>query len=867
MAEAAETARRQAERQAAEELLRVEAEQEAAAAAAAKQRAKDEEEEAARLLVKAEAEARAEADRMKSPLYVWLKTLLHDKPQDAIVSTFEKFQDIDCHSTQHIIVAKITKTDLRNDMDIPLGICVRILRSLEEIEKACRQPPQPPVVTSKQTAPASPAPAASDDSKSTIARKLILLQSFRSDGVVSSGKSKVVNGQYSDGSQLLTGELIWKQVKVKLFELDDAHAIPSNAAKEFKFLQCLHATCPGVFVTPFALLTANEIHVEGSEERVECAALVMEKGLTTLEGDLLDPNSVYDIGVQIRTTSRLLNIVHAAHECQITLMDFKCANVVFFHSAYSIHLVLKGIDLDGSLLTGTPLSDSQFAGTMANMAPELVTQPMSELFAIPQLDIWSLGMVVFQIFSGSTFWNVQGLINDDQIVQKMKSSAFTQASINRVIDQQFHGNDSLRHFLKDVLHIDPEARATLRALRSRALMTGGNSLTASKIYNAVDHISVVVDDIQLNMNTLMALTKDGLLTVNEGIQSLVSAGLAFSPTTDTMIDTFKTMQTSCNEMLIIMQDASKTDLVNMFGEFKVSIEDSLGAYKAECEPRVTDDSVLNSLQQQDAIMMSGFAAILDLLKDSSAQNVVDHSELTDLIGALSGHVTGVGEGVNAIIVLAEGVQSMQYDLLTGLRSVQQDVYRGAKDREQTLSALRAVELSFSVEIGALRHRVVECIQKASGDSHAIMKADILGLIQQQAQFCQDSGLDDVTTTLNEILLRTEAQAASPVNTASVINLLTSLTDSVGAIASDLQEVKVDMKTLSAQVFRQHEMLTDLLTGESRIPTLFCCSLEVARTKLDSFRSLFRVSTPHDCTCCCIYISVLLMTVLVVPYIY
>ena len=697
---------------------------------------------------------------------------------------------------------------------------------------------------------ASSARLADPPRPSTSGRKLILSKSFARDGAVSSGQSRVVDGRYTDGSQLLTGELIWHQIKVKLTD-SSANAVPSDAAKELEFLQCLDATQPGFFVRPFGLLTANEIQVEGSDERVECVALVMEKGLTTLAEDLHLTH--YDLGMQIRITLRLMEIMCAAHACQITLMDFKGSNVVFFNTPHSIHPVLKGIDLDGSLLTGTPLNDCQFAGTVAYMAPELVTQPKDKLFANPQLDIWSLGMVVFHVFAKSTFWMVQGLVNDDQIVQKMKSPAFTQASIDATIDKQFHDNDSLRHFLRDVIVVDPAARASLTALRSRALMTGGNSVSASTIFNAFDYIVARVDDIKQSMKTLMTLTENGFLQTNEGIQSFASAGFAFSATTDTMLDTFVAMQSSCSQILLTMPNASSlAELIASFNEFQAAMGGSLEGFKS-----VTDDSVLSRLQQQDTNMMTGFNSILAALQDSTSRSVLEHSELSGLVAVLSEQVAGVGKGVSSIIVLTEGMQRMQYDLLTGLRSVQQEVYLGTKDKQEALSGLQAVERSLSAEVAALGQRVVEGMQQASGDSaasNAALRADMLGLLRQQAQVCQDGGLDEVRSILLTILKHTESQAASPVNTASVIHMLADLKDSVATVVSDLQEVKVEMRTLSVQLCRQTEMLMAVVTSESQVPVLFFLSVEAPSTKLDKLKSLFRVCTVallvmmNECVC-------------------
>ena len=139
---------------------------------------------------------------------------------------------------------------------------------------------------------------------------------------------------------------------------------------------------------------------------------------------------------------------------------------------------------------------------------------------------------------------------------------------------------------------------------------------------------------------------------------------------------------------------------------------------------------------------------------------------------------------------------------------------------------------------------------ASAASSASLQADMLILLRQQVTASQNSGLDEVTSTLKEILRRTESQAASPVNNTSMLNLMTSLADSVAVIADDMQEVKAGIQALSSQAARQHEMLTDLVTGESRIPTLFCCSLEVPSTKLQSIKAMFQVSACSIFVFCC-----------------
>jgi hypothetical protein len=180
-------------------------------------------------------------------------------------------------------------------------------------------------------------------------------------------------------------------------------------------------------------------------------------------------------------------------------------------------------------------------------------------------------------------------------------------------------------------------------------------VTPSIIFNAVNHISAAVDDLQQSMKPLMTLTEDGFLKTDEGIQSFASTGLAVSPMmTDTMIDTFEAMQSSCNQLLLTMQTtASQTDLVELFNEFRVSMEGSLEEYQFECRQCVTDDSVLSSLQQQDTNMTTGFTSILAALQDSTSRNGLEHSELSEWIAVLSKQVAGLGEGVSSIIMLTE----------------------------------------------------------------------------------------------------------------------------------------------------------------------------------------------------------------------
>ena len=154
-------------------------------------------------------------------------------------------------------------------------------------------------------------------------------------------------------------------------------------------------------------------------------------------------------------------------------------------------------------------------------------------------DLWEwLYFVYFRVNFLEGCW----LIDENIIIAHMNSSTFTQAVSNGVIDKEFVGNDSLRHFLRDVICIDPAERVSLQALRQRALMTGGHSISASKIYGGVEQI-------QQDMKTLMTLTEDGLTKANKSMENLISAGFIVSPTVENMNVTFPIVMSSCSDIL------------------------------------------------------------------------------------------------------------------------------------------------------------------------------------------------------------------------------------------------------------------------------------------------------------------------------
>jgi serine/threonine protein kinase len=222
-------------------------------------------------------------------------------------------------------------------------------------------------------------------------------------------------------------------------------------------------------------------------------AMVMEKGVITLDQYLVEHRGELTMGDYMLIIGSAFNIVKEAHSKRLVLLDLKGSNIMLFDSGRGMR-VWKGIDLDGSLLVNSPLGESTFMATVPFMAPELLAATqLAGLQAKPSMDIWSLGILIFNVLVAKqfcNFWTVMGMNSDDDIKEEIRSGRFTQEKVDGNINRNFpgHANSTQRHLLLRMLKVDPSERYTIAALDTAAYLTGVASISTSKLFHNQQHI-------------------------------------------------------------------------------------------------------------------------------------------------------------------------------------------------------------------------------------------------------------------------------------------------------------------------------------------------------------------------------------------
>ena len=217
-------------------------------------------------------------------------------------------------------------------------------------------------------------------------------------------------------------------------------------------------------------------------------AMVMEKGIITLDDHLSRHSNELSQGDFLQIITCVFNMVKDAHANNVVILDIKGANIMLFESAKGLY-IWKGIDLDGSLPIGSQLDVHTFMATVPFMAPELLLRDKTPgLKAQSSMDVWSLGILIFNVLickKFQTFWTLLGIHSDADIKAEILSGKFTQLKVDKHIDRYFpeHSNSAARHFLQQLLRLDPSERAALPSLQNAALLTGVASISTSDLFN------------------------------------------------------------------------------------------------------------------------------------------------------------------------------------------------------------------------------------------------------------------------------------------------------------------------------------------------------------------------------------------------
>ena len=184
---------------------------------------------------------------------------------------------------------------------------------------------------------------------------------------------------------------------------------------------------------------------------------------------------------------------------------------------------LKAIDFESARRKGDPIdcSADQVIGTVSYMSPELMVAVVNHLsgadsspiVASPSMDVWSICVIIMEIFLyPETFWTIQNIYEDDKIRSKLIS--ITQEEVNAIIQSSFssRGMRDVKMFLLEEMKVRPPRRSVGVLKQCHALLSGSSSITRSSL---VDDIKQALSNEMSGIRCSQELTLDQLSALGE----------------------------------------------------------------------------------------------------------------------------------------------------------------------------------------------------------------------------------------------------------------------------------------------------------------------------------------------------------------
>jgi serine/threonine protein kinase len=411
------------------------------------------------------------------------------------------------------------------------------------------------------------------------------------------------------------------EVKVKVVSMEKA----SLLRRELSALKVLTGSKYFVNLMRDYLLSSDEFTVVSSpgggsnDLRFDNhIAMVMEKGIITLDDYIRHHSSELAWSGLLSIISCLFNMVMAAHTNKVVIMDIKGSNVMLFESGKGLY-VWKGIDLDGSLPVDTLLDESSFFATVSFMAPELFSRDKKPLRAQFSLDVWSLGILIFNVLvckQGQTFWTLLGKDHDTEIKDEILGGTFTQQKVDEHVARNFpgHSNSTPRHFLQHLLKVNPVERSTLQCLQNSALLTGVASISASTLYN--NQAQIISD-----LKSLSEFIKTEIASVHTALSSLLDDDDSVS---------LGELGASLESLRSVLEEQARSS--------------------ADCKTAIQRLSVWQSSDVPPTLtsMMGTVTKQLQTLLSAADEQKLSFAQSKELLHQLSTDVSGVQEQVQAV---------------------------------------------------------------------------------------------------------------------------------------------------------------------------------------------------------------------------
>jgi len=506
-----------------------------------------------------------------------------------------------------------------------------------------------------------------------------------------------------------------KEVKVKVVSMENEHLLQ----REIKALNSLKDSKFFVNLQHDKLLTSAEFTVSessGSQSGMRFdnhIAMVMEKGIINMDQYLVEYVNYLKTTDYPNIISSVFNIVKEAHRKKLVLLDLKGSNIMLFDSGRGMN-VWKGIDLDGSLLVGKLLDESSFMATVPFMAPELLAvDSLTGLRADPLQDIWSLGILTFNILVANqifTFWTLLGIYDDTEIKEEIRSGKFTQERVDELISRTFPGNanSNKKKLLLRMLKIFPTARSTIAALDSSPYFTGVASFSTSTLFNNQQHIMGNQQKIMGTLKSLHSQIEDGMAAIVECIPDNLEETLAAIERSTSSAD--KKRATELREKQVI---ESSHPTVQYYVTMQVSMNSVLNACTV-----ISSDMVANNRKG----LAGTIAAAIDTF--ASVANPIPFAKfgLDILKGALNKWDERQQRvAVNRVMKIFLGDSTVSSMVAEGVAR-RMALYRKSQlEEDEAKSQQQRKGPAFAKAKEALRYAVDMCLNQGEGD-HSKFKA-------------------------------------------------------------------------------------------------------------------------------------------------
>jgi serine/threonine protein kinase len=312
------------------------------------------------------------------------------------------------------------------------------------------------------------------------------LQKVKSEGKCSSSNSWIVDGLLTDVITNTKTEVI-----VKLVDKDRI----GKAENEFRIMSILYKDSTSnhdYFIAPLSpsLLHGSKGQIKGHGEE-DCSmyiGIAMEKGIRNMKTRVKGGSNLTINGAKLEA-EKLLNIIIAADQAGVVLMDFKLSNIVLVADHNGLHL--KAIDFDCSCKVNDPISTDTSAFYSCPEVAKWVIRgclPSETPLASHKMDVMSYGFCIYEIatkvvYNGrsKSFWENGGVTSGqvDAHSVNMALASLTDEQVTANLEKTFVGAHygNLRSFLQQALRVNPEARSSGVRLLNQSSFLGSAERT------------------------------------------------------------------------------------------------------------------------------------------------------------------------------------------------------------------------------------------------------------------------------------------------------------------------------------------------------------------------------------------------------